>query len=287
MNGYREFVAIVDAGSVSQAARDLGMPRASLSRQLSALEARLGVRLLHRTTRKLTLTRSGENLYHRARRILDAVCEAEASVRQDSTPSGLLRISVPPMGNNEMQHLLLDFARSHPDITLEVTATSRHVDLVAEDIDVSIRAGTVEDPSLYARRLMTSEVTAVGSPTYLAEHGTPTTVADLAAHVCLRHTHHGHPVRSWPLRRGGTVPVSGPLACNDLNLLAAAALDGFGLALLPEVFCRDDVRAGRLVPVLTGEVGATSSVALVYAERKYQSPRVRAFIDHMVAAAKS
>ena len=278
MNGYREFVAIVDAGSVSQAARDLGVPRASLSRQLSALESRLGVRLLHRTTRKLTPTRGGEDLYDRARRILDAVCEAEAAVRQESTPAGLLRISVPPVsGNGQFEQMLLDFVRTYPDIELHVVATTRHVDLVGEDIDVSIRAGRVLDPSLYARRIMSSEVRVMAAPSYLQEHGTPT-LETLSEHVLLRHTDQGRPMRTWPLRRGGQVQISGKLVSNDLSLLRRACMDGMGLALLPEAFTD-----GALVPVLP-QVGATTHVSLVYAERQYQSPRVRAFIDHVVAA---
>lgn len=276
MNGYREFVAIVDAGSVSQAARDLGVPRASLSRQLSALEARLDVRLLHRTTRKLTLTRSGEDLYHRARRILDAVCEAEASVRQESQASGLLRVSVPPMGDGVFATLLLDFVRAYPDIELHVVASSRHVDLIAEDIDVSIRAGPVLDPSLYARKLMSAEVGVYASKAYLEQRGRPTPET-LADHTLIRHTQRGRPQRTWPLRRGGTVAVNGPLVSNDLRLVRHACAEGFGIALLPEAF------AGGLEPVLP-EVGVTTHVSLVYAERQYQSPRVRAFIDFLVEA---
>ncbi len=151
-----------------------------------------------------------------------------------------------------------------------------------------VRAGTLRDPDVYARKLFTSRLVVVASPAYLAEHGPLGSVEDLAEHPCLRGFEAGtRPARTWPLPGGGTVAVDGPLASNDLTLIAEAACRGRGLALLPEVLIDEHLGDGRLVRLLEGVVGLDSTIAVVYAERRYLEPKVRAFIDYLVEALRT
>ncbi len=277
----QEFAEVVAAGSISGAARALGLPRATLSRRLSALEAELSVRLLHRGTRRLVLTPAGEELDRRARRIVADADEAWAAVRRlDDIPRGLLRVSVTEMS---LPKLLTDFLRDYPEVQLEVRATTRHVDLVAEGVDVAVRFGEVKDPSLIVRRLFTDRLIVVGSPAYLELRGRPRQAADLAHHDCIvGFAGEWAPSRTWPLRTGGTVRVGGRLAGNAIGLMRAAARDDLGLALLPSVPIASDLEAGRLVAVLEGTVGAEIPMSIVYADREYIEPKVRAFVDWAV-----
>lgn len=277
-----EFAAVVEAGSISSAARQLDLPRASLSRRITKLEATLGVRLLHRGTRRLVLTPAGEELYQRARRIVADAEAAWAAVRRlDGVPRGLLRVTVTgPID----RALVVGFLRDYPEIQLEVRHTTRVVDLVAEGIDVALRFGEVKDPNLVVRRLWSDRSVVVGSPEYLASAGAPTAASDLARHECLvAFAGEWAPQREWPLRGGGSVTVGGRLRCNDIGLLLDAAVAGLGLALLPSGLARRHVDAGSLVSLLEDEVGAEIPASLVYADREYIEPKVRAFIDRAAA----
>ena len=276
-----EFAEVVAAGSISGAARALGLPRATLSRRLSALEAELSIRLLHRGTRRLVLTPAGEELHRRARRIVADADEAWATVRRlDDIPRGLLRVSVSGV---RQPNLFTDFLRDYPEVQLEVRATTRHVDLVAEGVDVAVRFGEVKDPNLIVRRLFTDRSVVVGSPAYLERRGRPRRAADLAHHDCIvGFAGEWAPTRTWPLRAGGTVRVAGRLAGNDIGMMRAAARDDLGLALLPSGPIVSDLKAGRLVAVLEDIVGADIPANIVYADREYIEPKVRAFVDRAV-----
>lgn len=278
---FDAFVAIVDAGSVSEAARVLGVPRATLSRQLSRLETRLGARLLHRSTRRMMLTTAGEQLYGRARALVDGARAAVESVqRLDDTPRGLLRVSAPPMLTTEMGRLFAKFMHRCPEVVVELDSGTRHVDLVAEQVDVAIRAGIVREPSLIARVLFQSELIAVASPEYLAKHGTPTTVEMLAEHRCFRGFEGGaRPSLAWPLRAGGSVRVEGPLVTNDLMTALGAVIEGLGIGVVPRALAAPDLERGRVVPVLEDTIGAAAPVSLVWVEREFIDPKVRAFAE--------
>lgn len=283
--GFGEFVAIVKAGSVSAAARELRVPRATLSRRLARLEERLGVRLLHRSTRRMKATLAGQELFRRASRLQQEAREAEAAVRQlDDVPRGLLRISTPPLGGTrELGATLLRFLQAWPEVELEVSASLRHVDLLEEGVDVALRAGRVRNPALISRRLFQSRRHVYAAPTTLEKYGTPQTLADLARFDCVSGW---DPVtlqsmREWPLIEGGTVPVTGRLATNDLQLALGAVLDHGSLALLPSQIIA--LRApDAAVPVLADLVGSEAHIWVVYPERAYLDPKVRAFVDHMV-----
>ncbi|MEO0592408.1 MAG: LysR family transcriptional regulator [Myxococcota bacterium] len=275
------FVAIADAGSISKAARQLGVPRATLSRQLVRLEERLGVRLLHRSTRSLLPTQAGEALYPRARGLIDAANAAVSAVRRlDDTPRGRLRVSSAPLHSPAVGSLIAEFVAMHPEVSVELQTTTRHIDLAAEQIDLAIRGGVVRDPNLIARRLLRSEMLAVASPDYLLKRGEPTSASELDQHACLLgYQGRGRPVTAWPLLDGGKVRVDGPLVSNDLMALCGAAIQGLGIALLPRDFVQNDLRAGVLVEILNGLVGLKVSLSLVWLERQFLEPKVRAFVE--------
>jgi DNA-binding transcriptional LysR family regulator len=282
------FTHTVAAGSLSRAAADLKQPRATISRRLARLEARLGVRLLRRTTRSLALTDAGEALYRHAQLVLDAVGHAEASVRRpDNSIRGELRVSVPPVMPPSFHDLICDFAVRHPDVRLQVQFSARHVELARDGYDVALRATADLEPGLIARRLASQRLIAVASPAYLAAHGTPATRRDLARHRCLMGFARGElPQTHWPFARE-RVHVTGALFSSDPVMLRQAALRGVGIALLPEMLIRDAIAAGELVQVLAGQLETETQLALVYAERELMPPQVRAFVDAVVAWAAS
>lgn len=280
------FSRTVDARSLSRAASELGVPRATLSRRLARLEQRLGTRLLRRSTRSLVLTDSGEALYRHARIVLDAVVQAEASVRQlDQAVRGELRVSVPPIANESFQDMLCAFAERYPEVKLQVHVGSQLVDLRRDGYDVVIRATASElEPGLIARTLARAPLILVASPQYVARHGLPRTRRELREHRCLTGFARGSlPQSQWPVSGGGLQHVEGMLSSNDVQLLAAAAQRGLGIAFLPLVVVLPQLKSGALVPVLLGTIGAEARIAVLYLERELVPPQVRAFVDAVVA----
>lgn len=278
------FVQIADAGSLSRAASELGLPRPTVSARLARLEERLGVRLVHRSTRRLVLTPAGEELHQRARGVLAALEEARAAIHPAEGPiAGLLRVSAPPAGAI-FAELLVDFQVRHPEVRLEVQLSAEHVDLIGSGYDVAIRAGTLVDPGLVCRTLVRTRLMALAAPACLHARGAPQTADDLTRHACIVGFAQGlRPATHWPLLDGGQVRVQAVLAANDIEVQRQAAVRGLGVALLPDRAVAADLAAGRLVPVLPTEVGGTSTLAVVYPERRYLAPAVRAFVDHVVA----
>jgi DNA-binding transcriptional LysR family regulator len=279
------FSKTVDAKSLSRAAAELGVPRATVSRRLARLEERLGARLLRRTTRSLVLTDAGEALYRHARIVLDAVSHAEASVRRtDDAVRGDLRVSVPPLLSPSFYAMLCEFARQHPEVRLHVHFSSRHVDLRRDGYDVAIRASTALEPGLVARTLARAPLVAAASPAYLAAAGVPRTRRDLRDHRCLMGFARGElPETQWPLPGGGKLHVDGMFFSNEPTLLCDAALRGLGIAVLPLLIARPFLESGALVQVLPGVIQAESRVAVVYPEREFVPPQVRAFVDAVAA----
>ena len=278
---FDAFVAIVDSRSISEAAREMGVPRATLSRQLARLEERLGVRLLHRGTRSLTPTQAGEALYPRARALLDGARATVTAVRRiDDVPRGLLRVTAPPLVSPMLGMLISAFIRDNPDVQVEFRTSTEHFDLAAEQIDIAIRAGVVRDPSLIVRRLFRSDMLAMAAPSYLQDRGHPADVTDLSRHLCLRtFDEASRPSNSWPLVNGEKVAVDGPFVTNDLMALRGAAADGLGIALLPRAVVAPELNSGQLVAVLDGVVGRDVSLSVAWLERKFVDPKVRAFVD--------
>lgn len=279
-----EFAAIVEAESISEAARELGVGRSNLSRRLSLLEARLGVRLLHRETRRLTLTPAGEELYKRGRRVAADVDAAWASVRQlDGTPRGPLRVSVPDEKLAKAD-LFLQFAADFPEVRLEVSMTSRHVDLIGEGIDVAIRFGKITNESLVTRKLATTTSILCASPIYLQRSGVPRTTEQLARHDCIvGFAGERTPGLTWPLLSGGSIRVQARFCAEGIDLRVAAAERGLGIALIPRALVAEQLMAGKLLPVLENHVGVETPMNLVFVDRDLMPPAMRVFIDRVVA----
>jgi DNA-binding transcriptional LysR family regulator len=279
------FTRTVEAKSLSRAAAELGAPRATIGRRLARLEQRLGVRLLRRTTRALALTDAGEAFYRHARIVLDAVVQAEASVRNtDEVIRGTLRVATPPMLDPSFNALVCDFALAYPEVQIHLDASARYVDLVREGYDLALRAGTELEPGLVARTVARFSVVAVAAPEYLAANGTPKTARDLRSHRCLLgFTPAGLPQRYWPKAGGGKIAIEGSFVSNDLTLVMDAAVRGLGIAVLPALLVGVALEHGALVRVLPELIHAESRVSVVYQEKELLPPQVRAFIDMVVA----
>jgi len=274
------FTRVVEAKSLSRAAIELRVPRATIGRRLARLEERLGTRLLRRTTRSLALTDAGERFYRQARIVLDALSQAETCVRSDGEAMrGELRVSVPPVHDDSLLALLTGFAKEHPDVRLQVDFSTRIVDLVREGYDVALRAAIDLPPGLVARTIRRDRMIAVASPEYLARNGTPRSVRELRKHRCLTGFARGElPQAAWRVGRG-VVHVESALSSNDIRLLREAAAGGLGIAFLPTVVLGDLVERGALVQVLPGVLETESRIAVVYPERELIAPHVRAFIE--------
>lgn len=282
------FARTVEAQSLSGAALELGVPRATIGRRLARLEKRLGVRLLRRTTRRLALTDAGEILYRHAINVLSSVRETEESVRRKSgAVRGVLRVSVPSISDPAFHDVLCEFAKTYPEVRMQLDFSSGQADIQGGRADVALRAAIDFDPGLVSRMLGRTKVVAVASPDYLREHGTPTRVADLAGHSCLLgFTPGGLPKTHWPLRDGKKLRVEGTMHTNDVTFLRSAAVRGRGIALLPSLLMAEELAEGELVPILEKLLGATSRVALVYADKEFVPPAVRAFVDVIAEWAK-
>ncbi len=279
----------VERGTITDAAAELGVSRPTLSRHLAALEERLGLALLHRTTRQVKVTPRGRRLYEELRPLLDGVDGIEARLQEErAEPVGWLRVSVPPIIATDILPSLEELRQAHPKLSVEMLGEVRWADLHADRVDVAVRAGRIGDASLVCRRLGARDVYAVASPGYLESHGTPSTASDLKAHDLLRgHDPHGDVSTSWPSWKGGRIPVDGRFVSNDHRVLMEAALSGAGIALLSDVSAGRHVDAGRLVRVLPDEVGVELMLHAVFSRRTLQPASVRACIDALVRWAQS
>lgn len=279
------FVRVVERGSFTLAANDLALSRAVVSKYLSRLEDRLGARLLHRTTRRLSLTEAGATLFEASRGALERIEEAEAVVAQfQSKPRGRLRVSAPmSFGILHLGPAMADFARAYPEITLDVRLDDRFVNLVEDGFDVAVRIGTLTDSSLVARKLAVTRALACASPAYLAEHGEPETPEDLATHNCLVYSYLADLWRfTAPDGREIPVAVKGSLRINNGIVLAEAAVAGHGILVTPSFYVAPLLRSGRLKQVLSRYKVTELGIHAVYPQRGHVPPKVRAFVDFLV-----
>ena len=272
------FTQLVESGSFTTTARRLGLSKASISRELAALEERLGAQLLVRTTRRMSLTEIGEVFYERCRRVVEEAEDAERSIHQlQAEPHGSLRVTVPmSFGVHQIAPRIPRFLARHPALKVEIEATDRVVDLVYERIDLAIRIRRPQESSYVIRRLCPIRGLLCASPDYLERHGAPRTPLEVAEHSCL--TYRGAS-ELWRFRTGEEIAVSGRLTFDNGDALRIAALEGLGLVTLPTYLCGPDVRAGRLVPLLLEHMHPGTSVFAVYPENRHLSPKVRAMID--------
>ncbi len=281
---YAAFVHVIEQGNFSAAARAMGVPRPTLSRWISELEAHLGVDLLHRSGKSMTPTRSGQVFFERIRPLMDAFEGAEQEIRQmDGVPRGHLRVSISPAAASVLASALSAYTQAHPEVQMDVWSTNEHIDLRKHQVDVAIRGGVLTDSDLICRRLMRVDAIAVASPKYIQRAGLPQTPEELADHRCLLgYGHHLTPQRHWPLRNGDHVVVPNSFCSNDRYLLWRMAMAGQGIALLSDAVIGDAIETGKLMPVLHDVLGVTVGIYAVYAKQAHLPPRIRTFVDEMV-----
>ncbi|CAN0619961.1 LysR family transcriptional regulator [Burkholderia multivorans] len=276
------FARIVSAGSLSAAARELDLSLSVVSKRLAHLESRLGVRLLHRTTRKQTLTDEGAQFHAQVLRILAEIDQTEALMRdRRGTVSGLLRVTAPgEFGRLRLAPLVAEFQRQHPQVTVQLMLTDLVVDLLAHEIDVAVRIGSLADSGMIARELAPNRRVLCASPAYIGEHGAPAHPGELCRHRCIVT---GEQARAgWRFNgEGGTVEVevTAALLTNDGGAARTLALSGAGIALKSIWDVGPDLDAGRLVLVLPAYAAPAAPLHAVYPGGRHLALRVRAFVD--------
>ncbi|MBA3995802.1 MAG: LysR family transcriptional regulator [Candidatus Accumulibacter sp.] len=282
------FVRLVQCGSLAATAQELGVTPPAVSRRLAALERRLGVRLLNRTTRSLGATPEGERYLEQARRILDDIGELERELAGSrSEPQGLLRVNTSfGFGRRLIAPLVSDFVRRHPKVEIQLQLTDRIPPLTDAAFDVSIRFGRPPDSRLYARRLLTNHRVLCAAPAYLDAHAPIETPKDLARHACIVIRENEAAYGSWQLfadddKRRETVKVGGALSSNDGETAVKWALAGHGVLLRSLWDIAGELAADRLRRVLPGWQSAPADVYALYPERMHLSAKVRAFVDFL------
>lgn len=272
------FVRSVETGSFSATARELGIGQPNVSRHIGSLETHLGLRLLHRTTRRLSLTIEGERYYIEARRALDTIDEAESVARGDDEPRGLLRVSCSMVvGLLHVQPVIAPLLARYPHLQVELHLSDEYVDLVAERFDLAVRVGTLKSSMLVARQVGVSERAVFASTEYLALHGEPQTPQDLMQHECLLNTR--FPTGGlWPFF-GGEVTVQSRYRLNNNEAIVNAVRQGFGIGLAPVWIFEEDLRAGRVKALLPQHPLPAGEVHLVYPDRRLLAKRTRVFMD--------
>jgi len=281
------FITVVDAGSFTAAAKRLGSAKSAVSRRVSALEERLGVQLLHRTTRVLNLTETGRSFYAHGTRILADLEEAEAAVQQEHGElRGTLRFALPlSFGVRHMCGPIATFSKQHPRVKFDLDLNDRRVDLIEDNFDLALRIGRLQDSSLIARRLFDVRAVVCASPHYLKTQGVPETPDDLQDHQCLVYSNLDEPGKfNYEDRDGNrsSVKVTPAMLASSGDFLSNAAAHGMGVVIQPTFIASAAIRGGNLVPVLTDYSWPVSPAYAVYPPTRHLSYRVRAFIDFLV-----
>lgn len=282
LNEVFVFLKVVQEGSFSHAAKKLGMPNSTVSAKVSSLEKRLGITLIQRTTRRLSVTEPGQAYYKRCILGLEEIESAEKEIASaQGEPQGLLRITGPvELGSSILPDLIAEFTRKYPKVRTEVLLTDRRVDLLSESVDLAIRAGELKDSSLIAKRLGSAYFVPVAAPKYLKARGTPSHPRELRSHQCLQYTPLG--IEEWKLTspKGSlNVPLPGRIIVNDHKMIMLLALKGEGIALLPTHLCYSEVQLGRLIRILPEWRTTISPVHFVYPAQRYVTPKLNAFIQ--------
>jgi DNA-binding transcriptional LysR family regulator len=280
------FVRVAETKSFSEAARRLRSSKSLVSRQVAALEAELGVRLFHRTTRSLSLTDEGRSYHAQVTRILGEIEEANLSVSSSrAAPRGRLRVSAPmSFGILHLGPAMRDFLVRFPDVELDLSLNDRYVDVVDEGFDLAIRVGRLADSSLIARRLAGHRMIVCASPDYLNRHAEPNDPDDLKRHQCLCYSTNALTPEWHFVAKDGApwrVPIQGPLHANNGDVLRSAALQGLGVAYLPSFIVGADIQGSALVSLLPDYVPTDTAIYAVYPHSRHLSPKVRAFIDFL------
>jgi DNA-binding transcriptional LysR family regulator len=284
------FVKVVQVGSFSAAARQLGLPTSTISTRISRLEKRLGITLLQRTTRRLSLTEAGTVYFHHASQGLGYMLEAEAAIDEArQQPQGRLKVTAPAdLGDSLLATLVERTQREYPALMFELLLTDRYVDLVAEGVDVAMRTGELRDSSLVAKSLGTIRWALFASRDYLTQAAPLTMPQDLHDHHCLQFTPMGRD--AWHLsshHNSLSIPLQSRTMANSIGVVKSMALNGQGVALLPTFVCRQGLASGELLRVLPEWQGKADPVHLVYPQQRFMPPKLRAFLDLAQAELRS
>jgi len=281
LDGIAVFVKVVQAGSFSQAAKLLNMPNSTVSAKVAALEKRLGVTLLQRTTRRLHLTEVGEGYFRRCMTALEELQTAENELAiERSETKGVLRLTAPvELGRSALPPVLDVLMKRHPAIKIDLIITNRLVDLVAENIDVAVRAGPLKNSGLIAKRFVLGQFGLWASPSYLKNNSVPRNPDELKEHDCLRFAPFtGRKLQLTNGRERAQIALTGRITADDFEALRALAVLGWGIALLPSFLCAEEAKERKLVSVLPNWRGESVSVSVVYPAQRFVSPKIRAFI---------
>jgi len=280
------FATVVDQGGFTDAARKMGKSKSAISKYVTSLEARLGARLLNRTTRRVSPTEIGLAYYDRARRVLNDAGEADSFVTAtQSVPAGVLRVSVATdFGVSCMSPVMSSFLKEFPDITVNMVLSNRHVELLSEGFDMAIRIGEPQDSSLRACQLAKTANIMVASPSYVQKTGRPLKIDDLSEHKLL---HYSNPTNDavWKLKSASgeirQVYTAGWLTVNDGQSLLNAAISGLGIAYLPTYLCAEALEAGLVEEINLGTSNDAQGIFAVYPSQSFVQPKVRAFVDFL------
>ena len=286
LEAMNAFAKVVAAGSYAEAARRLGLTRSAVSKAVMELEQLLGARLLDRTTRRVTPTEAGRAYYERCVAILADVEETEGQIsRLNDSPRGTLKVNAPmSFGTRYLGSAIAEFMARYPELKLELILNDRFIDPLEEGVDVTVRIGSLGDSSLIARRLAPARLVLAASPDYIAQHGAPKDVEDLAQHACLTYGHMA-PTHRWTLQRGEeavSVAINSRLCSNNGDVLRDAALAGNGITNLPTFLIGPDIAAGKLHVVLGKTPPAPLAIYAIYAPNRYLAAKSRVFIDFLV-----
>ncbi len=286
LTGVAVFVKVVQERSFSAAADRLNLSKSTVSKQVRALEDRLGAQLLNRTTRRLNLTEVGEAFFERCAQVLADVEEAELAVsRMQSTPKGRLRISAPmSFGQSYLADALAKFMKDHPDIEVEYTLNDQIIDLIDEGFDLAIRVADLPDSSLIARRIAPARLTLCSSPAYLAARGTPAHPRELSDHDCTSYAYHAAG-NVWDFEGPDgkhSVRTGGRFRANNGDAMARVLASGVGIGLLPTFILKPYLQNGSLLPILDGYRVKPAGIYAVYPPNRHLSAKVRSFVDFLV-----
>ncbi|WP_133408485.1 LysR substrate-binding domain-containing protein [Parashewanella tropica] len=279
--GVNEFICVAESQSFTVAAERLGLSVVKVSRQVSALEASIGVKLLHRTTRKVALTDAGKLYYQSCKPLVEGLEQAELAVTQmQQQAKGLIRITAPTTyGERFIGPLLNDFLLQHPQLDVELIFTNRKLDLIEQHIDVAIRLGQLRDSTMIAKRLANRQLYVCASPSYIAKFGEPHTLSELSQHQCLMGT-----LSHWRFQdsnRPRTVQINGRMSCNSGQVLYDSALKGLGLVQLPDYYVQSALENGQLVEVLSRYRDVNEGIWALYPHNRQLSYKVKVLIEFL------
>jgi len=286
LGGLTAFVRAADLGSFVAAGRVLGLSPSAVGKAVTNLEKELGVRLLQRSTRNISLTEEGRLFHERCRRVLDDLDDAEASLaRAVAVPRGRLRVSVPIVTYHLLLPILPEFIERYPDVELDLDFNDRIVDLIHEEVDVAIRSGELPDSGLMSRALRPFRLLLCAAPSYLARHGVPDCPRDLDGHLAIRFRFpNSRKLQEWPITMPPGVAEPHPrtvLTCNNMEALRSTAIAGLGIGCMPDFLARVPLSEGRLTTILDDYLDAPHQFRLLWPSSRHLSPKVRVFVDFL------